>query len=91
MHSNDSTSPVTVVPLKVAVVAVLAVCRNRLAVVWLLDEHDHPVMADAPVAPAMVTVTVHAPVVPDVMVPTDAPPAVALIEHPDVVNLVPAT
>lgn len=48
----------------------------------------HPFGAVAPVAPLIVTTTVHV-LAPSVNVPAAAPPVVADTEHPDVVNLVP--
>lgn len=65
----------------VAVVWVAADCAIRLpVVVRSLAKHAHPLGAVRPVAPLIVITTVHTPVVPDTIVPAEAPatPIVAL-------------
>ena len=85
-----TTSPLTVVPVIVAVVVEEAVvCWTSAGVVLSLAEQCQPVGAVRPVAPFIVITTAQDPVVPDVYVPAVAPPVVADTEHPVVVNFVP--
>lgn len=84
------TSPDTVVPVIVQVVALTADWLTRFAgVVRSEAAQDQPFGAVNPVAPFMVITTVQAPVVPLVRVPAVAPPVVAETEQPEVVNFVP--
>ncbi len=90
MHPKSITSPETVVPAIVTVVALLVVvCCLSAGVVRSLAQHDQPFGADNPVAPPKVITAVQVPLVPDVYVPAVAPPVVADIEQPEVVNFVP--
>jgi hypothetical protein len=73
MQLNEITSLASVVPLNVAVVALLAVCPIRSAgVVRSVAVHCQPVGAVAELP--MVTTTVQVPVVPETNVPAVAPP-----------------
>src|ERR1035438_3931798 len=81
------TSPVTVVPLTVAVVVVLAVWFTMSEfVVRSLALQNHPFGAVIPV----VMVTVQVPVVPLWKLPADAPPTSVPLEQPEAVNFVPS-
>ena len=88
-QANEITSPLTVVPVTVAVVVVLALCEIKFAgVVLSLAEHAQPVAAVAEFP--IVIVTVHVPVVPLAKVPPVAPPTKVELEQPEAVNVVPA-
>lgn len=84
-------SPLTVVPLSVAVVVLVAVCLIvSEGVVRSFAKHAQPFGAVA--EPPIVIVTVHVPVVPDVNEPAVAPPTRAVSEQPALdVNFVPST
>ena len=83
-------SPEAVLPDMLHVVVELAVCEITFdGVVQSCAVQIHPFGAVTPVAPAMVMVTVHVPVVPERKVPADAPPTGALAEQPASVNVVP--
>ena len=87
MHENEITSLVTVIPLKVAVVVVEAVCWKRLAVVRLFAVQAQPVVAVAELP--KVIAGVQAPVVPETKVPAVAPPTREDVEQPLAVKVVP--
>ena len=87
---NSITSPETVVPVMAQVVADDALkFMTSAGVVRSRARQIQPFGAVAPVAPAMVMVTVQVPVVPDAKVPDIGPPTVVELEQPDAVNLVP--